>query len=296
MTCASFDPMLARFLLELEGQGRSQRTLALYRYIIERFQGSGTADPVVYLASLDGAMQLVTRRYHGRILRFYFGWCIKHGRKGPNPLAGLRFSEPPLPPRRPYTQEDVVHLLAACRTPRERAILLLLHSTGMRASEVAGVCSEDVAGDVLILLGKGSKRRSVALSAEVLKAMRLCFNGSGPVFPGLNRGNLCDILRRLGRRAGVEHVHAHRFRYTLAHRFLEAGGDIGNLRLILGHATFAMTARYAAYFESERAVIAHRRFLADGVIGGVGGGGPQGLQAQVPPPPESDGDMWRYAT
>jgi len=256
-------PALAAFLLQLGGVGRSPRTLELYRYIIDRYEATGL-EPLEYLAGLNGKMALITRRYHARVLRYFFDWCIKHGHLVANPLAGLHFPEPPPTPKRPFSDEDVRRLVGACRSPRERAIVLVLFDTGIRASELCALRTADVdmEGGALKITGKGGKVRMITVNGVALEALRECIQGSkGTVFPELNhdRGRLYYLLECIAKRAGVQGAYPHRFRHTFACNFLEAGGDIGNLRLLLGHATWAMSALYAAFYEQQRAMAAQRK-------------------------------------
>ena len=53
---------------------------------------------------------------------------------------------------------------------------------------------------------------------------------------------------------------AHRFRHYLATRFLEAGGDMNSLRLLLGHSTLSMVLRYSRYVDIQTALSQHQQF------------------------------------
>jgi integrase/recombinase XerC/integrase/recombinase XerD len=138
-------------------------------------------------------------------------------------------------------------------------MILTLLQTGMRASELAAIKARDIdseQGTVTIRAGKGGKSRILAASPELLEALGLLIGEK------LGYQDVYRCVRQVGQRARVEDVHPHRFRHTFAHSFLAAGGDIGDLRVLLGHSSFAMTARYSSYFEGQRAVASHRRFLA----------------------------------
>ena len=66
-------------------------------------------------------------------------------------------------------------------------------------------------------------------------------------------------LRVLGERAGVEHVHAQRWRHSFAHEWKLAGGDTGDLMLLMGWSSEEMPRRYGASAAAERAQAVHTR-------------------------------------
>jgi site-specific recombinase XerD len=61
----------------------------------------------------------------------------------------------------------------------------------------------------------------------------------------LTSHRLTRLVRTIGERAGVEHVHPHRFRHTFAITFLRNGGNLFSLQELLGHTTLDMVRRYA---------------------------------------------------
>jgi integrase/recombinase XerC len=85
----------------------------------------------------------------------------------------------------------------------------------------------------------------------------------GPFFltanfkPMVSPHGLCVVFTRLGKRAGVAGVHAHRFRHSFAAWVIESGAREIDVQMLLGHSDLTMTQRYARTYTSEQAVRAH---------------------------------------
>jgi len=223
-----------------------------------------------WLASLYGLYARWTVRGYFFALRSFLRW--QNGDTN-NPLSGIPAPQERDVPIRPYSLFELRRFLRAARdSPRYTALLLLLIGSGMRASELVALSVGDVdweAGTLLIRKGKGGKPRRVAPGQRALDALHSYMTAErirrGWLFPGLNDGHLRSdslyhLIERLGARTGIEHANVHRFRHSFAHMFLEASGDVGDLKELLGHSTIAMSLRYARYFAADRALDAQRRF------------------------------------
>ena len=71
---------------------------------------------------------------------------------------------------------------------------------------------------------------------------------------------LTTLFDRLGRRASVEHAHAHRFRHTFATWAIENHARELDVQYLLGHSTSAMVRRYSATYDAAKAAAAHAAF------------------------------------
>ena len=71
---------------------------------------------------------------------------------------------------------------------------------------------------------------------------------------------LKQLLRRLGKEAGLTKVHAHRFRHTFATWAIRAHAREIDVQALLGHSSLAMVQRYSRTYSSEQAVAAHAAF------------------------------------
>ena len=147
---------------------------------------------------------------------------------------------------------------------RNRAIILLLLDTGMRASELCdlNIHHIDLKARYVRVMGKGDKERILPFSARTGKAIwrylaeRKDSDLGEPLFVrqderALDGHSLLKVLRRIGQRAGVVGATIHRFRHTFAINFLRNGGDPWSLQMMLGHATLEMVKTYLALANTD---------------------------------------------
>lgn len=187
----------------------------------------------------------------------------------------------------PLTQAEVKTLLDACDRSRpyvrpgkrrsdhgrptgerDRAIILLLLDTGLRATELCELELRhvDLKARCLLTYGKGDKERALPLSARTARAIWSYLIHAGrkgdlltePLFTTrdaapMNRGSLLQLLGSLGARAGVADVHPHRFRHTFAINFLRNGGNAYELQMALGHTTLEMVKHYLQLADTDLA-------------------------------------------
>jgi integrase/recombinase XerC len=141
---------------------------------------------------------------------------------------------------------------------RDRAILELLYSSGLRVSELVGLNSNQLDLDLGIVkvLGKGRKERIVPVggkAAGVLKAYledQGGFKEEGPLFLNPAGKRLTDrsvgrLVKRYSRHSGIfRNVSPHSLRHTFATHLLDAGADIREIQEMLGHSSLSTTQRY----------------------------------------------------
>ena len=219
-----------------------------------------------WIASLYGLYSRYSIRNYVLTMRSFYRWAVAEGRAACNPFDGLPVPKPHDVAIRPYSRNELRRFLRATTdSPRDQAILLLLIATGMRANELVHLEVADVdwgRGTILIRQGKGGKSRRVAPGQYALAVLRryleTCRVHRGRLFP-IRPDSLYHCIVRLGELAGIEGANVHRFRHSYAHEFLENGGDVGDLKVILGHSTITMSLRYAAYYAAERALESQKR-------------------------------------
>jgi integrase/recombinase XerC len=140
---------------------------------------------------------------------------------------------------------------------RDRAMLELFYSSGLRLSELIGLRWLDLdldAGEVRVL-GKGRKTRIVPVGRHAIAALRVLGEAEGqtpesPVFRGRNGAAISPRtvqarMKTLAMRQGfAKHVHPHLLRHTFASHMLESSGDLRAVQELLGHADIATTQIY----------------------------------------------------
>ena len=299
MERTTFSQAITGYLLAARARRLSEDTIKSYLYGLNAFQRHlGTDRELVTITSTDIRAFLVslshlspkTVRIHYHALAALWTWSVAEGlvtRHVPREVGAPRCTDRVI---QPFTKEELLAMIRACdRTAgytrpgrrlcdnarptalRDRAILLLLVDTGMRASELCGlhVNQADLKNHRLIVTGKGNRERMVPVSPRTEQAIwrylktrdDTTYHGAwlietGPGQP-FSRDVLRRLLNRLGRRASVPGVNVHRFRHTCAIQALRNGMNVFALQRLLGHATLDMVRRYLALAETDVAA-AHR--------------------------------------
>ncbi len=180
-------------------------------------------------------------------------WAIREGHVQKHIIHSVERPKPKKNVIVPFTEEQIKAILtqgeAGRQATRTRCIILLLVDTGLRASEFCGLKHEDIdlSNRRLKVLGKGNKERLLPFSkqtAHTLVDYLSSVDCKKNPFKLLTRTSLAQFFRRLGKKAGVNDVHPHRFRHTFAVTYLRNGGDPYTLQAILGHSTLDMVKEY----------------------------------------------------
>jgi integrase/recombinase XerC len=192
--------------------------------------------------------------------RSFFRWLLKHGQLASNPAQGMRG---PKAPRKLPQVLDADEMTRLVEVPtdsvlgkRDRAILELFYSSGLRLSELCALRWDalDLADGVVRVTGKGGKTRIVPVGRHAREALENWRREStpaaqSPVFPGRN-GPISPRavqlrLRQLAQSQGIwKRVYPHLLRHSFASHLLESSGDLRGVQELLGHADIATTQIY----------------------------------------------------
>lgn len=153
------------------------------------------------------------------------------------------------------THEEQIDLVRACKTPREKALILLLVRSGVRVTELINIKTDDPYDrSIIIRFGKGKKHRIVFIAHDADDAIR-AYHASLPSKPQylicgetgkqLSRQYVARVIATVSRRAKItKNVSPHTLRHTCATNMLRDGVGIENVQKILGHANIQTTLIY----------------------------------------------------
>lgn len=263
----SIDSMLKKFFATKKLEGRAASTLKRYagclypmlHEIGKRPDEIETFDLRVYLAEFQRTHNVSNRTLDGmrRCVRSFFGFCHAEQLIDRDPSLALAQIKYDKKMKNAFSAWDMEQIKRACPTLRDRALVEFLYSTGCRVSEVVHLDRSDINFDnkSAIVFGKGSKERMVFLSDVAIGYLReylisridngpWLFAGLKSPYNRLSKNGIEARLRHIGKLAGVEDVHPHRYRRTLATDMIRRGADIQDVATILGHTRLDTTQVY----------------------------------------------------
>lgn len=251
----------------------------LYRFMLRNellkfsdFDRSLIRKYLSWLIELGYVRRSVTRKLS--TVRIFLSWLIKLGVliHDPIPPKGIIKSEKRLPDY--LTQSEVVKLLDTPDSStnlgvRDKAILELLYSSGLRVSEIININMEDLNLNTLEIkiFGKGSKQRVGIIGKIASKYINIYIRKSRPKLLSQELNNALFLNRygnrlsqrsiqskikiysvKAGLRAGV---HVHTLRHSFATHMLEGGADLRVVQELLGHSNPATTQIYTHISDIE---------------------------------------------
>lgn len=273
------DDLLDSYVAAMKVECRSPKTIERYIYIIGKLMEYAkvpTRRVSVYhlrnfiAAEKERGIQDSTLEGYREIFSAYFNWLQREALIEKNPCTNLGVIKCAKKEKQTYSERDLEKLNRNCENVRDRAILHFLRSTGCRISEVTGLNRDQVNLDKqeCVVHGKGNKYRPVYLDdvagmvlAEYLESRK---DDSPALFVGcrgerLQPGGVRCMLKNLAERAGVDHVHPHKFRRTLATDLARHGMPIQEVARVLGHEKLDTTMKYVV-LNKEDIKASYRRY------------------------------------
>ena len=269
--------LLESFIKHLSDERNySEHTVKAYRGDLENFrdfllkeekkiENADVATINAYVSTLYGKNSPSSVERKVSAIRSFFSYLVRKGLAAQNPAKLVRTpkKEKHLPV---FLSVDEVFNLVDVKDSeknplrvRDRAILELLYSSGLRVSELAGTTLADLSmGEAIIRVrGKGNKERIVPVGSKALSALgeyldiretlkpasdHIFLNSRGG---GITTRSLARIIKKYGLVSGIsKNVSPHVLRHSFATHLLAGGADLRAIQEMLGHASLSTTQRY----------------------------------------------------
>jgi len=264
------------FLLDLEAGRRSPGTLRYYRDKLGGFITWLRNEDVTdireitsqlirrYLVQRLATVQPLTAHHNAAVIKSFCNYLVRENLLPASPMRNVRMPVVETRILPALEAHQVKALLKACLTLRDKAIILSLLSTGLRASEFVALNVGDLdmaTGAVHVRHTKTRNERIVYIGARTRKVLGQYLAQRDTSTPALwvSRGKRLSvnglhlILKRLGDRAHVQPVQAHTFRRTFALTCLRSGMNIYVLQRLMGHKGLSQLQRYLSLVDIDLA-------------------------------------------
>jgi len=290
MKSPTLSQCLTGYFVDAASRRLSEHTVSNYRRTFKRFAqwldtkglgdlqiGEITAEHVKrFLAGHAARVSKKTQVNYHTALSALMSWAVREGLLERNVVHDVQPPKPEVRAVTPFTEQEMRAMLKAAefitytRDGREvtqrarmgrrnRATLMLLLDTGIRASELCGLRVKDcdLKNLRVKVFGKGARERFVSFTAPTAKAVMRYLWTRGELDPDdwliandegghWDRSDMGRTVRTIGQRAGVPNAYPHRFRHTFGFTWLQNGGSESVLQGLLGHSSRATTQRYVA--------------------------------------------------
>lgn len=258
------------YLASKKLDGLSKITLSNYRLHLNRFASFmrknaadiTTMDLRIFLAYLakNNNLKNTSLETEKSILKSFFNWIEEEDYILKSPARKLKPTKIEKRLRKSLTPEELEMLRDSCKTPRQRALLEFIFSTGCRLSEVVGVNINDINWNdcSLKVIGKGNKERMVFFSQKAklylkkyiqskdVSINQALFISDRKPYNRIGNRAIQREIHKIAEQAGFEKsIFPHLLRHTMATFALQSGASLTTVQTLLGHENPATTEIYA---------------------------------------------------
>lgn len=264
--------ILKNFLGDKLLQGRSERTIKAYEERLRKMI-DGIGKPVTeinsgdirgYLAKYLAERQVAptTMQNARNYYMSFFSWMEDEELIEKNPMKQIKAFKIPKKQVKAITEVEVEKIRSVCDNARDRALIEFLFTTGVRAQECSDLNFNDFDFPnrrVTIREGKGNKERKVYLSDKTILWIDRYLKERDDIDPAFwvgKKGRLTVsgieyIIRALGDKANLEHIHPHQFRHGFATEMIRKGMPAPMLQIMMGHESLDTTKIYMEIQDSD---------------------------------------------
>lgn len=272
-----------KFISAKRIEGCSEKSLFYYENTINAMISSinknikhiATDDLRLYLTEYQKKNEIskVTLDNIRRILSSFFSWLEDEDYILKSPARRIHKVKSTLCIKNTYSDEEIELMRDVCQNERDLAIIDMLASTGMRVGEMVNLKRSDINFQEreCVVLGKGDKQRTVYFDARakihLQKYLDTRNDDNDVLFVSLRDksktlgiGGIENLIRNLGKDAGINKAHPHKFRRTLATGAIDKGMPIEQVQHLLGHKRIDTTLMYAMVKQSN-VKASHRKYI-----------------------------------
>lgn len=259
--------LVRKFIATKRLEGKSKKTLRKYQpeleklieFLNKKLYEVETYDLRLYLALYKERRNVKNRTLDNirKTISSFFSWLNDEGHIGRNPARALKQIKYTKEVKKPFSSVEREKLKNACEFLRDLALTEFLYASGLRVSEVVSLDRDniDFIGKEAYVVGKGNKERKFYLTDICVEYLRQYLqsrtDNDAALFASvraphrrLSKEGIETAVKRLGKKAGIENVHPHRFRRTLATDLVKKNVPIQDVAAILGHADLRTTQVY----------------------------------------------------
>jgi len=253
-----YESLIGEFELDWQLAGKAERTAKHYAAYLRAFTSNcGAATLEAARKWLSQCKSVAVRRKCAQAIRAFGCWAESHGYEVMPWWKAIAVPKELSRPQRTVTEADYEAAVKRSKSARDRALIEVLWSTGLRRSELARLALSDVnfeAGYVVVRQAKNGRPRVVPLAPLARHALRRLMRKQvgGTVF-GMSSNAIRQRLRRLGLPS------AHAWRRGWAVQALRSGVSEASVRAAAGWSSGAMVVRYTAGLAEELAISEFKR-------------------------------------
>ena len=266
------EEFLDMFLTAKHLEGCSDKTIRYYRCNIEKMLESINI-PVIKISTemlrkylveyqaIDNCGKVTIDNIR-RSLSTFFSWLEEEDYIIKSPMKRIHKVKTAIIVKDTISDEKVEILRDNCNNLRDRAMIDFLLSTGIRVGELVRLNIDDI---------DFSERKAyfdAKTKIHLINYIESRTDNNSALFVSLNKphNRLTESgvelrLREMGKKLGVEKVHPHKFRRTMATRAIEKGMPIEQVQKILGHEQIDTTLRYAMVNQNN-VKMSHRKYIS----------------------------------
>lgn len=264
--------------------GLSINTIKNYRITLEelshtlgkKLDSATTEDIRLVLSKIKnkGTVKNITLDNIRRVYSSFYNFLVLEDYINKSPILKVGKIKYDKVVKTPFSDEEMVRICDYVKNNvRDRAIIDILYSTGIRISELTSINIEDVdlKNREIIVYGKGAKERIVYFNAKAKIHIEDYLNKrkdnnkalfvtlTKPV-KRLTKGSIEKLLKDIGDSCGVSNCHPHRFRRSMATDLLRSGMPIEQVQRLLGHSKIETTLIYS-YVAQDTVKYNHSRLI-----------------------------------